>query len=100
MRKMLVSLLLAAILLIPSTCYANNIFHEIQDNVGADRAAHFAVCYLINDQLARHTKMSALERFLTVAAIGAAKEALIDDHFDRGDMAADCLGALCYEIKF
>ena len=100
MKKVLLTILFAVCMVIPSQASAQNILHEIQDNVGADRAAHFAVCYLINDQLARHTKMSALERFLTVAAIGAAKEALIDDKWDRGDFAADCLGALCYEIKF
>lgn len=99
MRKLLVSVVFAVMLILPNQCNAN-IIHDFQDNVGADRAAHFAVSYLINDQLARHTDMSALERFLTVAAIGAAKEVLVDDEWDRGDFAADCLGALCYEIRF
>ena len=100
MKKLLMGLIFATLFIIPTQAHANNVFAEIQNNVGADRAAHFAVSYLINDQLAKHTKMSAFERFLTVAAIGAAKEAFIDDHFDRGDFAADCLGAICYEIKF
>lgn len=33
-------------------------------------------------------------------AIGAAKEAFIDDHFDRGDFAADCAGVLMYQVRF
>lgn len=36
----------------------------------------------------------------TTLAIGAAKEAWIDDHFDRGDFAADCAGVLMYQVKF
>lgn len=36
----------------------------------------------------------------TTLAIGAAKEAWIDDHFDRGDFAADCAGVLVYQVKF
>jgi hypothetical protein len=100
MKKMLLGILFSICLLVPTSCSAGNVFHDLQDKVGADRAAHFAVCYLINDQLARHTKMSALERFLTVAAIGAAKEVFIDKQWDNGDFAADCLGALVYEIKF
>lgn len=99
MKKWVLAIMFAVTLIIPTQCNAN-VIHDIQDNVGADRAAHFAVCYLINDQLARHTKMSALERFLTVAAIGAVKEAVIDERWDSGDFAADCLGAICYEIKF
>jgi hypothetical protein len=99
MKKWFLAMLFAVTLIIPTQCNAN-VIHDIRDNVGADRAAHFAVSYLINDQLARHTKMSAFERFLTVAAIGAAKELIVDDRWDSGDFAADCLGALVYEIKF
>ena len=36
----------------------------------------------------------------TTIAIGAAKEKWIDDHFDRGDFAADCAGVLMYQVKF
>lgn len=70
------------------------------DDIGVDRCAHFAVSYVINDELQRNCRMKPFAAAMTTIAIGAAKEAFIDDHFDRGDFAADCAGTLFYEIKF
>ena len=80
---------------LPMTCSAES----LQDRIGTDKCTHFAISYVINDQLHRNTKLSALERFGVVAAIGAVKE-LTDDHWDSGDFAADCAGVLMYEVKF
>lgn len=74
--------------------------HEAYDNIGVDRFAHFGLSYVINDQLQRTCKMPPFAATLTTIAIGAAKEQWLDDHFDRGDFAADCAGALFYEVKF
>lgn len=45
-------------------------------------------------------KAIAIAAAATTLAIGTAKEALIDDHFDRGDFAADCAGVLMYQVRF
>ncbi len=91
--KMAVIAMLLCVL--PMTCSAES----LQDRIGTDKCAHFAVSYVINDQLHRNTKLTPLERFGVVAAIGAVKE-LTDDHWDSKDFAADCAGALFYEVKF
>lgn len=70
------------------------------DDIGTDRFAHFGISYAINDQLQKSARMSPFAATLTTIAIGAAKEALIDDHFDHGDFAADCAGALFVNIHF
>lgn len=77
--------------------------HSLNDaisDVGTDRFAHFGVSYVINDQLQKNCHMKPFAAALTTIAIGAAKEQWIDDHFDRGDFAADCAGALFYEVRF
>ena len=84
---------------ISTTCSATAL-HDAQDKIGTDKLCHFAWGYVINDQLKRHTKMSALERALCVAGIAVAKERFVDNHFDGGDAFATCLGGISYEIKF
>ena len=99
MKKKFLSIIMImaiAVVALGNVCMAQ----PLQDRIGTDKAAHFAVSYLLNDTLYRYTKMTQLERFLTVAAIGAAKEKFVDSHFDKGDFAADMLGAICYEIRF
>ena len=90
MKCKIIAVLLSAAFLFPSLTYA----------MPPDKAAHFAVSYMLNDQLKRHTKMTTLERKGTVLLIGYAKERWIDSKFDRNDFAADMAGVLFYEIKF
>lgn len=92
-------LLLAALLALPVTVQAHPLNDDISD-IGVDRFAHFGVSYVINDELQRNCKMSPFAATLTTIAIGAAKEQFVDDHFDRGDFAADCAGALFYQVRF
>lgn len=73
---------------------------ELQVKIGTDKVAHFATCYLLNDQLHRYTGLSCFETVLIVSAIGLLKEVLVDSKFDRGDLIADVLGALFYEVTF
>ena len=74
-------------------------WHDLQDKVGVDRAAHFAVSYIINDQLQKNAKMSPFAATLTTIAIGAAKEKFVDNKWDQGDFTADCLGAMVVNVK-
>ena len=92
-------LLLAALLALPVTARAQPLNDAVSD-IGVDRFAHFGVSYVINDELQRNCKMSPFAATLTTIAIGAAKEQFVDDHFDRGDFAADCAGALFYQVHF
>ena len=55
--KMAVIAMLLCVL--PMTCSAES----LQDRIGTDKCAYFAISYVINDQLHRNTKLSALERF-------------------------------------
>ena len=82
-------------LLNPAKTSANAI-----DDIGVDRFAHFGCSYVINSELQKQAKMSPFAATLTTIAIGAAKEQFIDSHFERGDFAADCAGAIFYEVKF
>lgn len=95
MKKLLFALLLTACLLLPATTEA-----RIQDDIGIDKAAHFGLSYVISDQLQRNAGFNPFWGTLTTIAIGAAKEKLIDNHFDGGDFAADCAGALFYVARF
>ena len=90
MNKLLIAVLLSTAFLMPQITYA----------MPADKAAHFAVSYMLSDQLKRHTKMTTLERIGTVLAIGYAKEQWIDSKFDKRDFAADMAGVLFYEVTF
>lgn len=88
MKKLMILVLLLCSLC--STTYA----------MQTDKAAHFAVSYTLSDQLAKHTKMTRLERMATVLFIGYAKEQWVDSKFDRNDFAADMAGVLFYEWTF
>lgn len=99
MLNKIVILMFSSLLLLATPCYAGG-WHEIQDNVGADRFAHFACSYVIADQLHRHTKMNRFWAGMTTLAIGAAKEAWIDSKWDGGDFAADAAGCLFYQVEF
>ena len=90
MKKLCLAVLLSAAFLLPSLTYA----------MPTDKAAHFAVSYMLSDQLKRHTKMTTLERIGTVLLIGYAKEQWIDSKFDKRDFAADMAGVLFYEVTF
>jgi hypothetical protein len=73
-------------------------WHDLQDKVGVDRVAHFGVSYIINDQLQKNCGMNKFWATTTTIAIGAAKEKWVDNKWDNGDFAADCLGALMVNI--
>ena len=65
--------------------------HNLADSVGVDRFAHFGISYVINDQLKRNAGFNDFWAATTTLAIGAAKEKWIDNQWDTGDFAADCL---------
>lgn len=99
MRKVILSFMAACIITAPSLCFANDI-HDLQDVIGEDKICHAAVSYIICDQLKRNCGLNDFWAAITTLAIGAAKEKLIDDHWDDGDFAADCAGVLMYQVKF
>ena len=90
--RFIVAITAAALMLGQSLCYASSI--------EPDKAAHFAVSYVVCDQLQKNGGMNKFWASVTTLAIGAAKEGLIDDHWDSGDFAADCAGVLCWHVKF
>ena len=97
MRRACMALGVAALLAGGAPAQANPAW---ADDIGVARFAHFGVSYVINNQLQRSCHMSPFAATLTTIAIGAAKEQFVDDHFDRGDFAADCAGALFYQVHF
>lgn len=97
MKKILV--ICMCILCICSHCFANPI-HDIQDDIPADKALHFAAGYIISDQLQRNANCSAFEAFLITSGIAWAKEKWVDDHVDNNDAYATMAGGLFYQIKF
>lgn len=99
MKKISFLAVFAALFFVVAPAQAQALDDTISD-VGVDRFAHFGISYVINDQLQKQAKMGPFAATLTTIAIGAAKEQWADDHFDRGDFAADCAGALFYEVKF
>lgn len=99
MKKTMIAMAAALAILAPTMCSAQPVNDAI-DTVGVDRFAHAGVSYIINDQLRRNAHFNPFWAATTTLAIGAAKEAWIDDHFDRGDFAADCAGVLMYQIQF
>lgn len=99
MKKAMIVVAAALTMLAPTMCSAKP-FVDVIDTVGVDRFAHAGVSYIINDQLHRNCHFNRFWAAATTLAIGAAKEAWIDDHFDRGDFAADAAGVLTYQIKF
>ena len=99
MKKTLIAAATALTMIAPTMCSAQTIDDEIS-NVGVDKFAHAGISYVVNDQLHRNCNFNRFWAATTTIAIGAAKEAWIDDHFDRGDFAADCAGVLMYQVKF
>ena len=74
--------------------------HDIQDEIGTDKFAHFGMGYVITDQLQRNVGMSTLEALVTTAFIAYAKEKWVDDTFTSEDITATVLGGLFYQIDF
>lgn len=99
MKKAIATAVTAMALLAPTMCSAQAV-NEAIGAVGVDRFAHAGVSYIINDRLHRNCHFNRFWAAATTLAIGAAKEAFIDDHFDRGDFAADCAGVLMYQVRF
>ena len=99
MKKAIATAVTAMALLAPTMCSAQTV-NDAFDTVGVDRFAHAGVSYIINDQLRRNAHFNPFWAATATLAIGAAKEAWIDDHFDRGDFAADCAGVLMYQVRF
>lgn len=82
-----------------TSCFASSL-HDLQDNIPTDKALHFMVGYVIQDQLQRNVACSAFEAFLITSGIAWAKEKFIDDHVDNNDAYATMAGGLFYQIKF
>lgn len=99
MKKTMIAMAAALAILAPTMCSAQSVNDAI-DTVGVDRFAHAGVSYIINDQLHRSCHFNRFWAATATLAIGAAKEAFIDDHFDRGDFAADAAGVMMYQIRF
>ena len=99
MKKAIATAVTAMALLAPMMCSAQTV-NDAFDTVGVDRFAHAGVSYIINDQLHRNCHFNRFWAAATTLAIGAAKELFVDDHFDRGDMAADAAGVLMYQVRF
>ena len=96
MKKLILTFLF---MLISSTTYANGL-HDIQSNIGEDKFAHAGMSYIVCDQLQRNAGFNPFWAGFTTLAIGFAKEKLIDNHFDAGDMIADTVGVWMYQVKF
>lgn len=99
MRKAILAAAAALAILAPTMCSAQSVNDAIS-TVGVDRFAHAGISYIINDQLQRNAHFNRFWAAATTLAIGAAKETWIDDHFDRGDFAADAAGVLMYQVRF
>ena len=94
---------LVLLFIFPATCLASTFsdaWHSQQNRIGVDKIAHFGCGYIIQDCLKKNTKLTFVERTLTVAAIAAAKEEFADaGNWDRNDFYATVLGGLVSEIK-
>lgn len=99
MKRAILAAAAALSMLAPTMCSAQTV-NDAFDTVGVDRFAHAGVSYIINDQLHRNCHFNRFWAAATTLAIGAAKEVWMDDHFDRGDFAADCAGVLMYQVRF
>ena len=100
MKRAILAAAAALAMLAPTTMCSAQAVNDAIGAVGVDRFAHAGVSYIINDQLRRNAHFNPFWAATATLAIGAAKEAFIDDHFDRGDFAADCAGVLMYQIRF
>lgn len=90
MKTIIVTLFL--ILTTVSSCLANGL-HDLQDNIGTDKFAHFGMGYVVSNEL-QHAGMSKLEAVATVAFIAYAKERWVDDTFNKNDIGATVLGGM------
>lgn len=90
MKTIIVTLFLVFTMM--SSCFASSI-HDIQDNIGTDKFAHFGMGYVISNEL-QHAGMSKLEAVATVALIAYAKERWVDDTFNKNDIGATVLGGM------
>ena len=99
MKRAILAAAAALAMLAPTMCSAQAVNDAI-GVVGVDRFAHAGVSYIINDQLHRNCHFNRFWAATATLAIGAVKEAWIDDHFDRGDFAADAAGVLMYQVRF
>lgn len=100
MRKAILAAAAALAMLAPTTMCSAQAVNDAIGAVGVDRVAHAGVSYIINDQLHRSCHFNRFWSAATTLAIGAVKEAWADDHFDRGDFAADTAGVLMYQVRF
>lgn len=98
MRKLLLALC-CVFFLSTATASANSL-HDIQDNIQADKALHFAAGYIISDQLQRNASCSAFEAFLITSAIAWGKEKWVDSNVDNNDAYATMAGSLFYQVEF
>lgn len=96
MKKLILTLLF---IFTTSTCHASG-WHDVQSNIGEDKFAHAGISYIICDQLHRNAGFNDFWAAVTTLAIGYGKEKLIDGEFSAGDMIADGVGVLMYQIKF
>lgn len=85
-------ILIAMILSLCTSCFASSL-HDLQDNIGTDKFAHFGVGYIVSNEL-QHAGMSKLEAVATVAFIAFAKEKWMDDTFSKSDIGATVLGGV------
>lgn len=97
LKKIIILTILLISLSVP--CFANSL-HDLQDSIPTDKALHFMVGYVIQDQLQRNANCSAFEAFLITSGIAWAKEKFVDDHVDNNDAYATMAGGLFYQIKF
>lgn len=91
MRKIILTTILYLILSI-SVASANSL-HDIQDDIGVDKFAHFGVGYVVSNEL-QHAGMSKFEAMATVAFLAYAKEKWVDDEFSKSDITATVLGGI------
>ena len=55
-KNILVAMAMLAALSVPANIASAQTLDDRIDEIGVDKAAHFGACYIISDQLARHTK--------------------------------------------
>lgn len=90
-RKIFLTTILYLILSI-SVVSANSL-HDIQDDIGVDKFAHFGIGYVVSNEL-QHAGMSKFEAMATVAFLAYAKEKWVDDEFSKSDITATVLGGV------
>lgn len=85
-------LIIISIFILSNVCFANSL-HDIQDDIGVDKIAHFGIGYLASNEL-QHVGMSKFEAVLTVSFLAYAKEKWIDDDFSKSDIAYGVIGSM------